>query len=73
MADQEKNEKLVVTQDEAGRPCILVDRSRAEALQAYLADNGFSSNHVKEDPCDRLTLGNADVEEVQALVDQWGG
>jgi hypothetical protein len=73
MADQEKRENLVVTQDEAGRPCILVDRSRAEALRAYLAENGFSSTHVKDDECDRLTLGNADAEEVQKLVDEWGG
>jgi hypothetical protein len=73
MADQEKREELAVTRDDEGRPCILVDRSRAEALRAYLAENGFSSTHVKDDECDRLTLGNADAEEVQKLVDEWGG
>ena len=73
MADQEKREHLIVAEDEAGRPCLLVDRGRAEALRAYLAENGFSSTHVKDDECDRLTFGNADPEEVQMLVDQWGG
>ncbi len=71
MADQQK--QLAVTEDEAGRTCVLVDRSRAEALRAYLAENGFSSTHVKDDACDRLTLGNADAEEVRKLVDEWDG
>jgi hypothetical protein len=71
MADQEK--QLAVTKDEAGRSCILVDRSRAETLKAYLEENGFPSTHVKDDACDRLTLGNADVEEIQKLVEEWGG
>jgi hypothetical protein len=71
MANQEK--QLAVTRDHEGRPCVLVDRSRAEALRAFLAENGFSSTHVKDDVCDRLTLGAADVEEVQKLVDEWSG
>ncbi len=73
MADQEKREPLTVTDDEKGRPCVPVDRSRAEALRAYLAENGFSSTHVEDEPCDRLILGNADREEVQKLVDEWDG
>ena len=43
MTSQQKKENLTVSTDEAGRPYILVDRSRAEALRAYLSENGFSS------------------------------
>jgi hypothetical protein len=73
VADQEKREELTVTADEAGRTCIRVDRSRAEALRDYLHENGFPSTHVKNPDCDLLTLGSADPEEVQKLVDEWKG
>ena len=73
MSGQEKQKNLTVGTDEAGRPCVLVDRSRAEALRLYLSVNGFPSTHVKDEPRDRLTLGNADPEEVQKLMDEWAG
>ncbi len=73
MGNQKKKDQLIVSTDEAGRPCIMVDRSRAEALKDYLAENGFSLTHVKDDDGDFLKLGNADSEEVQSLVDEWAG
>ena len=73
MTSQQKKENLTVSTDEAGRPYILVDRSRAEALRAYLSENGFSSTDVEEEECDLLKLGNADPEEVQKLLDEWTG
>ena len=60
MTSQQKKDNLTVSTDETGRPYILVDPSRAEALRAYLSENGFSSTHVEEEECDLLKLGNAD-------------
>ena len=73
MGNQDKKDELIVSTDETGRPYIMVDRSRAEALKDYLAENGFSSTHIKDDDGDFLNLGNADPEEVQSLVDEWTG
>lgn len=73
MADQEKREELTVRTDASGRPYVEVDRSRAEALREYLAENGFPSTHVEERDGDLLKLGNADAEEVQKLLDEWTG
>jgi hypothetical protein len=73
MANQEKQEELAVSTDEAGRLYIMVDRSRAEILRDYLSENGFSSTHMEDDACDRLRLGYADPEEVQKLLDEWPG
>jgi hypothetical protein len=73
MANQEKQEELVVNTDEAGRLYVRVDRSRAEILRDYLSENGFSSTHIEDDACDRLRFGYADPEEIQALLDEWPG
>jgi hypothetical protein len=73
MTSQEKPQNLTVDTDEAGHPCVMVDRSRAETLRDYLSENGFSSTHIMDEPCDRLRLGNADPEEVQKLLDEWPG
>jgi hypothetical protein len=52
---------------------IRVERDRAQALKDYLAEQGFSSTRHEDSDFDILTLGNADPEEVQALVDEWTG
>jgi hypothetical protein len=73
MSNQEKREKLTVSTDGTGRPYIMVDRSRAEALKDYLSENGFSTTHHEDTPFDVLRLGSADPEEVQKLLDEWIG
>jgi hypothetical protein len=73
MTSQEKPVALTVDTDESGRPCVMVDRSRAEALRTYLSENGFPSTHLESDRCDYLRLGHADPEEVQKLLDEWTG
>jgi hypothetical protein len=70
MADQGK---LTVGTDGTGRTYIRVERSRAQALAEYLGEQGFSSTRHQESEDDVLTLGNADPEEVQKLVDEWAG
>ncbi len=64
---------LTVETDEAGRPAVRVDKGRAQALKDYLAEQGFSSSRHEGSDFDVLTLGNADPEEVQKLVDEWDG
>jgi hypothetical protein len=73
MANQEKQERLTVSTDATDGHYIEVDRSRAEALKAYLAENGFSTTHHEGTPFDFLKLGSADPEEIQMLLDEWTG
>ena len=70
MADEGK---LTVGTDGTGRTCIRVERSRTKALAEYLGEQGFSSTRHEDADFDVLTLGHADPEEVQALVDEWTG
>jgi hypothetical protein len=65
--------KLTVDTDGTGRTYIRVERSRTQALEEYLAEQGFSSTRHEESDFDVLTLGHADPEEVQMLVDEWKG
>ncbi len=68
-----EHDNLTVGTDGTGRTYVNVERSRAQALADYLGEQGFSSTRHEESDFDVLTLGNADLEEVQKLVDEWEG